>query len=359
MKLRLLMISGDREALKPGPLQRRLMQLAERSEQLHVVVPALKHHQQLGPNVWVYGSGGASRVAQWFCTIHLARQIIARHQCNVITAQDPFELGLAAYLARLGTRAKLHLQDHGAFLGNKMFASISGRRGFQSTLGRWLVRRAARVRTVSERGKRGLVEAGVSADRVDVIPIPVDVSALSHLAAERRYDALGTSLLYVGRLEQEKGIDVLIRSLQPGWELTVVGSGSLERELRSLASDRGASVTWVGYQSDLQPYLAAADIAVLPSLSEGWGLAAVEAAASGLPVVMSDVGCAGELLVDGQSALVVPPGDPTALQNALQRLTSDADLRRALGSAAAQATSKLPDATTLFDATAQSYTTCL
>jgi len=359
MKLRLLMISGDRAALKPGPLQRRLMQLAERSEQLHVVVPALKHRQQLGPNVWVYGSGGSSRVAQWFSTIHLARQIIARHQCNVITAQDPFELGLAAYLARLGTKAKMHLQDHGAFLGNKMFATISGRRRFQGMLGRWLVRRAARVRTVSERGRRGLIAVGVSADQVDVVPIPVDVSALSRLTAERRYDGSGTSLLYVGRLEQEKGVEILIRSLDPSWRLTVVGSGSLERELRSLASDLGVSVAWAGYQSDLQQYLSAADIAVLPSLSEGWGLAAVEAAASGLPVVMSDVGCAGELLVDGESALVVLPGDVDALRAAIQRLVSDENLRRSLGSAAAEATSKLPDATTLFDATARSYSACL
>lgn len=359
MKLRLLMVSGDRACLKPGPTQRRLMQLAERVEELHVVVPAPHHRQQLGPNVFVYGSGGSSRPGQWVQTVRRARRIIRDHRCNVATTQDPFELGKAAYLAAMGTGAKLHLQDHGAFLGNPLFPTISTRRRMQYILGKWLVRRAARVRTVSERGKRGLLAAGVLADRIDVVPIPADVTSLSSLALERRYDGSGTSLLYVGRLEREKGVDVLIRSLQPGWDLTVVGAGSMEGDLRSLAEHVGASVSFVGFQQDLRSYLAAADIAVVPSLSEGWGLAAIEAAASGLPVVMTDTGCAGELLVDGVSALVVPPGDAVALRASIERLLSDPGLRQSIGRAGAAATSKLPGSAALFDAAAESYSACL
>ncbi len=359
MKLRLLMISGDRAALKPGPTQRRLMQLAERVEELHVVVPAPHHRQQLGPNVFVYGSGGSSRPGQWVQTVRRARRLIREHRCNVATAQDPFELGTAAYLACMGTGAKLHLQDHGAFLGNPLFPTISTRRRMQYMLGKWLVKRAARVRTVSERGRRGLVAVGVSAGRVDVVPIPADVAALSDIAATRSYESGGTSLLYVGRLEPEKGVDVLIRSLQPGWQLTVAGAGSMEAELRSLADRTGASVSFVGFQQDLRPLLAAADVAVVPSLSEGWGLAAIEAAASGLPVVMTDTGCAGELLVDDESALVVHPGDADALRAAIARLVSDGNLRASIGKAGAAAASVLPNSPALFDAAAESYAACL
>lgn len=359
MKLRLLMISGDRAALKPGPTQRRLMQLSERLDELHIVVPAPHHRQQLGPNVYVYGSGGSSRPGQWVQTVRRARRLIREHRCNVATAQDPFELGKAAYLACIGTGAKLHLQDHGAFLGNPLFPTISTRRRMQYMLGKWLVKRAARVRTVSERGRRGLVAAGVADSRIDVVPIPADVAAFTVVASDRSYSGVGTSLLYVGRLEREKGVDVLIRSLQPGWQLTVAGAGSMEGELRSLADRTGASVDFVGFQQDIRPLLAAADVAVVPSLSEGWGLAAIEAAASGLPVVMTDTGCAGELLLDGESALVVRPGDADALRSAIGRLMSDENLRASIGKAGAAAASTLPDSATLFDAAAKSYAACL
>lgn len=353
------MVSGDRATLKPGPAQRRLMQLAERIGELHVVVPAPAHRQQLGPNVFVYGSGGSSRAGQWVRLVRRSRSLIREHRCNVATAQDPFELGKAAWLASMGTGAKLHLQDHGAFLGNPLFPTISTRRRLQYMLGKWLVKRASRVRTVSERGRRGLIAAGVKDERIDVVPIPVDAGRYAQLAAARRYDGPGTSLLYVGRLEREKGVDVLIRSLMPGWQLTVVGSGSLEPSLKALAESVGADVRWAGQQQDIAQYLEAAEVALVPSLSEGWGLFAVEAAASGLPVAMTDTGCAGQLLVDGQSASVVRPGDTAALRDAIQRLVADAGLRRSFGSAGAAATSRLPDSGALFSATAQSYAACL
>jgi glycosyltransferase involved in cell wall biosynthesis len=119
--------------------------------------------------------------------------------------------------------------------------------------------------------------------------------------------------------------------MQPSWHLTVAGSGKLVGPLSHLASSLGASVTWIEHQADVAPYLAKANIAVVPSLTEGWGLAAIEAAAAGLPIVMTDVGCAGELLVDGESALVVPPNDSNALSAAIARLASDFGLRQRLG----------------------------
>lgn len=360
MELRLCMVSGDRACLAPGPTQRRLMQLSERLDELHVVVPAPAHRQQLGPNVFVYGSGGSSRIAQWLATVRTTRRLIRRYGCNVVTAQDPFELGLAAYVASWGTGAKLHLQDHGAFLGNALFPTITVRRRMQYILGKWLVKRAARVRTVSERGRRGLLAAGVDERRVDVAPIPADVSRLLPFASTRSYAVNDPfKLVYVGRLEPEKGAAFLIGCLDPSWELTVVGSGSLEQRLRDRAVSCKANVTFVGQQMDVAPYLAAANVAVVPSLTEGWGLAAVEAAAAGLPVAMSDVGCAGELLMNGESALVVPPGDGGALHGILDRLANDEELRRSLGQAAARVAASLPSAEELLVANVASYQSCV
>lgn len=366
------MVSGDRACLAPGPTQRRLMQLSEGVAELHVVVPASAHRQQLGPNVFVYGSGGSSRIAQWLATVRATRQLIRKHRCNLVTAQDPFELGLAAYVASRGTGAKLHLQDHGAFLGNALFPTISRRRRLQYLLGRWLVKRAARVRTVSERGRRGLLAAGVNGAKIDVVPIGTDSERFSHIAEGRRYvnrrQYERVNLLYVGRLEREKGVDVLLAAMRDiSWDrderfyaLDIAGDGTERYSLRSLEKEYVLdSVRWLGRVEDVASALERAHIMVVPSRSEGWGMAAIEAAASGLPTVMTDVGCAGEVFEHEKSALIVPAGDPKALADAIVRLGDDEQLQERLASAALEVVRRLPSPQQLLDANLASYQACL
>jgi glycosyltransferase involved in cell wall biosynthesis len=86
---------------------------------------------------------------------------------------------------------------------------------------------------------------------------------------------------------------------------------------------------------------------VQPSYFEGWGLAVIEAAAAGVPIVMTDVGCAGEIIKDGENGLVVPPGNVTALAEALERVMKDEALRSALAEAVRRAVANLagPEAT--------------
>ena len=97
----------------------------------------------------------------------------------------------------------------------------------------------------------------------------------------------------------------------------LVGDGLLRSELESLAGPR---VIFAGHQSDVSPYYALATHFVLPSLSEGSPNVLLEAMAAGLPIVSTRVGGVPETVTDGESALLVPAGDPTALATALRRL---------------------------------------
>jgi glycosyltransferase involved in cell wall biosynthesis len=151
--------------------------------------------------------------------------------------------------------------------------------------------------------------------------------------------------LFVGRLEPEKGLDVLLESLSlvsAPVTLRLAGSGSLELMLRETVtgSSLQSCVVFLGYtpQERLPDLYASADVLVLPSVStprfrESWGLVVNEAMSAGLPVVATTaVGAtAGGLVVHGETGLVVEEGDREALAHSLDRLAVDGSLLARLG----------------------------
>nr|WP_040754304.1 glycosyltransferase family 4 protein [Wenxinia marina] len=151
----------------------------------------------------------------------------------------------------------------------------------------------------------------------------------------------GTRLVFVGRLSVVKGVPVLLQALaaarrtRPELTLTLVGDGPDRRalEVEAQALDLGGAVRFLGYrgQDDVAAELAAHDMMVLPSFAEGVPVVLMEALAAGLPAIATRVGGVGELIVEGETGLTVPPGDVSALSDAILRLAGDPDLRRRLG----------------------------
>lgn len=160
-------------------------------------------------------------------------------------------------------------------------------------------------------------------------------------------------VLFVGRLTPHKGVDVLLRALPNDVPLTVVGTGghdprAPERDypvmLRRLAADKDVKFVAAPSDEELAVLYRSAQVLVLPSvertcygkrveISELLGLAAIEAMASGTPVVCSDIGGLREVVVDGETGYLFPPGDVSALRNRLGELASDAATARRLGRA--------------------------
>ncbi|MFY9578456.1 MAG: glycosyltransferase family 4 protein [Gaiellaceae bacterium] len=132
-------------------------------------------------------------------------------------------------------------------------------------------------------------------------------------------------IVYAGRLSKEKGVLELVEATR-GLPLIVAGDGPLRARVP------GA----LGFvlRDELEQLLARAAVVACPSRREGFGVTCLEAMAHGKPVVASAVGGLLDLVVDGETGLLVPPRDPRALRGALERLLGDRDLRRRLGSAA-------------------------
>jgi glycosyltransferase involved in cell wall biosynthesis len=136
-------------------------------------------------------------------------------------------------------------------------------------------------------------------------------------------------LLAVGRLEPQKGLDVAVRALReirrrhPAVRLVVLGEGPERPELDRLARSLEAPVHLLGRVPDVAAWLRRADALVHPVRWEGFGLALLEAMLAGLPVVATNVSSIPEIVLDGQTGLLVPPEDPSALAAAVTRVLDD------------------------------------
>jgi glycosyltransferase involved in cell wall biosynthesis len=127
----------------------------------------------------------------------------------------------------------------------------------------------------------------------------------------------------------------LLRSRGRKFRLWLVGDGDLRQTVERQIARLGLQqvVTLLGVRADIPEILAESDVFCLPSLWEGLPGAVMEAMSAGLPVVATAVGGVCELVRDGDTGLVVPPGEPTALALSLERLLDSFDMRQALGAA--------------------------
>ncbi len=165
---------------------------------------------------------------------------------------------------------------------------------------------------------------GVPRSKLARIYNPVDLDLTRRLAEAGGdpYAGKGPHLVAAGRLANEKGFDVLldamplVRAAISDADLTILGEGPLRSDLeaRQERLGLGGAVHFTGFQPNPHPYFKHADLLVLPSRYEGFGLVAIEALAVGTPVVATDCpGAVREILAACQLARLVPPSDPTAL----------------------------------------------
>ena len=212
-----------------------------------------------------------------------------------------------------------------------------------------IVRGASGALVTGTLARRSMVARGASPEHVRVFANTIDVEAfgarVDGLASQRTAlrESLGAGpddvvVLSVARLAPEKGLDVLVHAVaetgDPRLLLVVAGEGPEHERLRDLAEVRGVRLVLVGdlaWERIVEAY-AAADVFALLSAREPWAVVVNEAAACGLPLVLSDrVGAAHDLLRDGENGFLVAAGDVDAASSALGRLAADDELRRAQG----------------------------
>jgi glycosyltransferase involved in cell wall biosynthesis len=223
-------------------------------------------------------------------------------------------------------------------------------------LRRPFLRLADRVVTVSDFNRRFLRAQGVPEDRLTVVYNGVDLGQFSDAGSLRRQtraslDVPATAALVgtVHMVMPGKGTQEFVRAagrlaatLSDSVEFLVVGDaqGNPEHQpyfaaARDMARRLGIAdrVRFVGHQQDVRAFLAAMDVFVLPSFAESLPVSILEAMAMGKPVVASSVGGVPELVVEGETGELVPPGDVDALAASIGRLATDPARARRLGAA--------------------------
>ncbi|HEX6702183.1 MAG TPA: glycosyltransferase family 4 protein [Gaiellaceae bacterium] len=207
---------------------------------------------------------------------------------------------------------------------------IAGR--LQLALKRWTSKRLAAHVAVGEGAARE-IEAFVGLRHGSVRSIPNGVPDVPLEPLPRPF--AGPTVGSLGRLDRQKGFDVLLRALEelPEASLVLVGDGPERAALEAQASGTGLTgrVLFASWADEPRRHLTTFDVFVLPSRFEGFPLSVVEAMLAGLPVVATAVGSVSESVREEETGLLVPPEDPHALSSALDRTLKAPELRAELG----------------------------
>ena len=298
-----LMVSTDRTMLKAGPTQARIAAYGKCFKRLDVIVFSARDHgyvhdTHIEGHVLIHSTNSCSRWLYGFDAWRLSRSL---GHIDVVTVQDPFETGIVGFcIARL-SKVPLHVQVHTDFLSPE-FSVLSYLNYIRVMLAGFVLHRAQRVRVVSERIRKSIGGQYHLQAPITVLPIFVDVEkfkAAGKNNLSQQFTKFRQKLLVVSRLEPEKNVELALRSFAEAAPLDacliIVGEGSERESLEALALSLGvASRVFFEGIRDPASYYALADLVLVTSRYEGYGMTIIESLASGVPVLATDVGIARE-----------------------------------------------------------------
>jgi glycosyltransferase involved in cell wall biosynthesis len=260
----------------------------------------------------------------WFCLYWFGlRRLIAEGVRPDVLHAHVYHAGMPAVLLGRFLGIPVVLSEHTSAFPRGMLSRLRMR------LARFTMEHASMVLPVSEHLRRCIEAHGIQA-RFRVVPNAVTANVFyPGMAGERDPDAGVKRLLMVGLLTPVKGIPYLLEALhalrqrRQDFVLDIVGDGASRAEYETLAFDLGLAdvVRFRGLRAkpEVAAFMRRCDVFLLPSLFETFGVAVIEALASGKPVVVSDIGALREV-VTAEVGCLVPPGDVDALVNALDQM---------------------------------------
>ena len=360
-KMRVLSIGSDRNLFVPGSaVRQRVAEQGSLAEELHVIVFSLASSglkpEPLSDRVWLYPTNSSRKLSYVRDAARIGTQIARDRNFSpadsLVTVQDPFESGMAGARISRATGLRLHVQIHTDFL-SPYFAF-----GFLNMLrvriARRILPKASEIRVVSERIRRSLVrKCRIPEEKISVLPVFVDAEKIRRqhpsplLDLHKKHPQFEFIALVLSRLEPEKNISLALNAFaiatrdplqRPDAGLVVVGSGSEEPRLKAEAARLGLNgrIVFLPWTDDPQSFYKTADLLLVPSRYEGYGLTLAESALSGCVALTTDVGIAGDLLVDGKNALVCPASDEKGFAAKLQGFMMSGSVQKALRQGLAQ-----------------------
>lgn len=359
--MKVLNFSWDRRTLEiDSATAQKIKEYGQLVEKYTVIAPANENAGfTVNDNTFVYGLKSVNtpigRIAYLFKLYNYAENLIAKDKYDVLTVQDPFELALIGWLLAKKFNIGLNIQEHGDFFSADYWRSEKLANKIRFYLGQFLIGKAASIRTVSQRIKNTLVaKYGINRDKIIIVPMHTEIKQRigQFTYANLREKYRGKFIfLTMARLVKQKNLFLLISAFKKVAEhhldtvLFIVGSGPEFYHLKTLAFNLGIShrVEFFDWTEDVYGWYESADAYVLSSNYEGWGRVIIEAAYANLPIIMTDVGCAGEFIENGASGLVVPVNNTDALAEAMVKVIEDEALRKKISAGAKLALLELPN----------------
>lgn len=238
--------------------------------------------------------------------------------------------GISGYLASILTGKPLIITSHGTDVTllekSPAYTGIASR----------VYRRAGAVTAVSSFLGRSISKlTGISVERITVAPMPFNLDKFSSQGGARREKGY---ILSAGRLNEQKGMEYLIKAgkilkdMDYEFKMVLLGDGPLrsrfERLVDELGLERYVELPGAVLHSEIPSYYKKAEIFVLPSVNEGFGVVLVEALASGVPVIGANSGGITDIIKDGDTGLLVKPKDEFSLAQALKKFLDNPQLAR-------------------------------
>ncbi|KKR49044.1 MAG: hypothetical protein UT86_C0001G0016 [Candidatus Magasanikbacteria bacterium GW2011_GWC2_40_17] len=338
--MKILMISLDKQIAQEGSRTALRMVLYGKKDELFILIPDYQSKPQflLGDEERVHAEkiGGSNKFLQFINIYRRGKELIKKYGINFITTQDSFFTGLIGVLLKYGVlgilfkrffkksnnnKIKLEIQLHGDLYGSDYYRENDF---FKYCLSRFNIKFADKIRVASHRNKETLIKKlKISKSNVRIKPVLINYDRFENYKLYKnifreRYPGVHSKVfLWLGRMEPVKNLDFLVDVFKsvveekPDWLLVLVGEGSKKQELIEKVNrlNLDKNIVFESWTQDPAPYYKSADYVILPSLSEGYSLVAMEAAAAGTPIIMTDVGVANYELKPGPKVKIVPVGD--------------------------------------------------
>lgn len=356
-KYHLIALGTDGHVLNPRSfLQEKVLAYGKDFASAHILCPAISGYTEIEryDTITFYPILG-SRALFTFRAFFAGRKVIRANPGPwIVSSDNPFELGLVSWILAKLSGASLYLQIHTDFL-SPYFRRGSWKERIRYMLALFLVPRARCLRVVSVRVKNSISRNfGIPENNIQVFPIQTEIAAFlkNHKPTEPifRSDHSSLRMVSVGRfMDKEKNFSMLIKIMPdvlkevPRALLTLVGNGPDESYYRALIQARQLEkyVIIEPWRDDLPHFLRQFNLFVLPSNYEGWGRVIIEAMAAELPIVMTDVGVAGEVVKNGISGTVVPVADARAITDAIVAIHRNPDIAKKFIAAGLEIIAKL------------------
>ena len=278
-------------------------------------------------------------------------RMVRKYKIDLIHAHYVMPPGLIAVICSMFSGAKTAITIHGSDI------FVLARKPILKSIIKFILKRSDYVFVVSDSLKENVLKLGIEGleNKLSITYNAVDVERFrpdqtSTFKEEMHINPQKPVILFVGNLVWQKGVEYLIRAkefMNTEAEIVIVGDGPLLEELKAIVEfEKMEGITFTGARTDIENIMPAADIFVLPSLSEGRPTVILEAMASGLPVVATKVGGIPEI-VTKETGVLIHPEDSVALAEIGDKILQDKELKEKMGKTAREhvmkyATIKIP-----------------